>query len=97
MKSRWFVHAQHGYMLRAPSGTPGYDFVVTSVCQNAREIEDSADEWKRHKSRLRVNGGCGAVALSEDRTDDRNPAFAAIDGRKVPTHIRQDFLAAVAP
>ena len=89
----WFLHPRHGYMLRAGTGT--WQTVVTALCQDTRETEESASAWEAHKLRLHVNGGCGAVAVHELRIGDHNPEFAPVQERDVPEHIRAEFLAYV--
>ena len=89
--NRWFLHPQHGFMLRYPSN-PGWEMVVTALCLDTREIEEDAARWEAHKSRLYVNAGCGAIAADEMRVGDHNPAFVPVDEGSVPEHIREDFL-----
>jgi hypothetical protein len=88
----WFLHEDHGYMLRGPV-TDGYQMVVTALILNARAIEEDQGTWERHKSRLHVNAGCGAVAADLMRPEDHNPDFKPIDATRVPTHIRHEFVA----
>lgn len=92
MDDRWFLHSEHGYMLRHPYH-PGYDIVVTALCLNTREFEDDPALWENHKLRLHVNAGCGAVIADEMRVRDHNPAFKRIRPEEVPTHILREFLA----
>ena len=88
--ARWYYHPAHGYMLRVPTA-PNWELCVTALCAETAEIEQTREAWEAHKRRLRVNGGCGAIAVDEYRAGDRNPDFAPIDGRRVPAHIRRDF------
>ena len=91
---KWYKHPTHGFMLRAPAlGYPGYDMVVTALCQNTLAVEMVEDLWAAHKSRLRVNAGCGALAVDMYLAHDRNPEFRP--ARKVPPWIVADFKAAL--
>lgn len=85
---KWYCHPQHGYMLREGR------YIVTSLCQNTLEIENDRKRWEAHKSRLHVNGGCGAIAV-EEAPPVINSEFVPINWRKVPPHIREDFANAI--
>ncbi len=87
---RWYCHPSHGFMLRRDDGS-GLETVVTSLCIATYDVETDRAVWERHKLRLRVNGGCGAVAVDHYKRGDRNPAFVRVDGRKVPPWIRREF------
>lgn len=88
----WYLHEDHGYMLRGPADG-GYQTVVTALCLNTRAIEEDQGTWERHKSRLYVNAGCGAVAADLMCVGDHNPDFKPIDATRVPAHIRHEFVA----
>ena len=94
MTNRWFLHPKHGYMLRTDLGD-GYDWVVTALCNESREVEEDKAMWERHKSRLHVNAGSGAVCADSLRAQDHNPEFLSIEEGAVPEHIREEFLAYV--
>jgi hypothetical protein len=88
----WFLHEDHGYMLRGPV-IYGWQMVVTALCCNTREDEDDPALWEAHKSRLHVNAGSGAIAADLMRPEDHNPDFKPIDATRVPAHIRHEFVA----
>ncbi len=88
--SKWFKHPRHGYMLRGPAES-GWQTVVTALTLNAVNLQDDAALWKAYKSRLHVNGGCGAVAVDDMRVGDHNPEFAPIKATQVPEFLRQEF------
>jgi hypothetical protein len=92
---RWFKHEKHGYMLRRPDPVYHFDFVVTALCLNTAEEEEDKEKWERHKSRLRVNGGCGAVCVDQMHHRDHNSLFERIPRENVPAHILEDFEAAL--
>lgn len=87
----WYRHPQHGYMLRGPAHD-GWQVVVTALVLDALEYEDDYDAWEAHKGRLRVNGGCGAIAADAMQEGDHNPAFRKISVARVPAWIVDDFL-----
>lgn len=88
----WYVHPQHGYMLRENT-INGWQIVVTALCLDTKEFQEDSVSWEKHKSRLYVNGGCGAIVAEEMRIGDHNPAFVPIEESMVPAHIRSEFLA----
>jgi hypothetical protein len=90
-KATWYRHSRHGYMLRGPIDSDGWQIVVTALCTDMRETEESRELWEAHKSRLRVNGGCGAIAVDGIRANDHNPEFRRIRPASVPAHIVSDF------
>ena len=90
MKEKWFRHPQHGYMLRYDDGTG--DTVVTSLVSDSLEMENDLETWKAHKHRLKVNAGCGFLAVDWMEPHDHNPDFAEIDKNDVPVWIIRDFL-----
>lgn len=87
----WFLHPTHGYMLRGPDYGDGYQTVVTALMLEVRDLQDDPKKWEAHKSRLRVNAGCGAIAADSMQVGDHNPAFVPVKATKVPAHIRQEF------
>lgn len=95
MKSpQWFRHAQHGFMLRTDAGQfdgHEYEHVVTGLTANDADVQADPAAWERHKSRLHVNAGCGAVSYELMRKGDRNPAFVPVAADTVPPHIVRDF------
>lgn len=83
---RWYRHPEHGYMLRHG------DAVVTALCLGMAETEADRATWERHKHRLHVNGGCGALAVEYMPADvPHNPAFRPVKVDTVPTWIRDEF------
>lgn len=90
-REHWYKHKDHGFMLRQDTGA-GWQIVVTSLCLHTAEVESDPLLWEAHKRRLRVNGGCGALAVDFMATGEHNPAFKPC--RKVPAHIRADFIRA---
>lgn len=93
-RREWRKHPQHGYMLRCYF-EQGWCMVVTALCQNTAETEEDPKAWEAHKSRLHVNGGCGAIAAEQMQEGNINPAFVLINESDVPQHIQKDFWAAV--
>lgn len=90
---RWYFHTDHGFMLRIQDRDyPTHDVVVTALMQHTAELERDPATWEAHKSRLYVNGGCGAVCVDQLRRGDHNPAFTPCDAAEVPSHIRTEFL-----
>ena len=87
----WFLHPDHGYMLRGPDYGDGWQTVVTSLVNNNIENENDPALWQNHVNRLHVNAGCGAVAADGMRVGDHNPEFKPISIRKVPNHIIEAF------
>lgn len=90
MRDMWFLHPDHGHMLRRVD-SDGWAVVVTSLVQNNADVEADRALWLAYKHRLRVNAGCGALAVDMHRMSDRNPAFVRISKRAVPAWIRKDF------
>lgn len=90
-KTGWFLHKDHGYMYRGPVHE-GWQAVVTALVLNAREVEENAFAWESHKSRLHVNGGCGAIAADAMQVGDHNPDFRPVATARVPPWIRTDFI-----
>ena len=92
----WRKHPMHGYMLRGIPyyyGRAGefYCTVVTALCQNTTEIEESKELWEAHKSRLHVNAGSGAIIADEILEWNVNPEFKIIRVDDVPKHIYTEF------
>jgi len=90
-KTGWFLHPQHGYMLRGPVHD-GWQSVVTALCLNTREVEENEALWEAHKSRLYVNAGSGAIAADGMQVGDHNPAYRPIAESRVPAWIVKDFI-----
>lgn len=86
----WYLHEDHGYMLRGPADG-GYQMVVTALCLNTRETEADPVLWEAHKSRLHVNAGSGAIAADLMRVGDHNPDFKPVPAGGVPAHIVREF------
>lgn len=86
LNMQWYKHPVDGYMLRHDNT------VVTSLCLNNLETESDPVLWEKHKSRLHVNGGCGAIAADEMLdTAGRNPEYVPVQESEVPAHIVKEF------
>lgn len=83
MKNKWFLHSQHGYALVSDNQ------IITGLVADNIEVQDSQALWEKHKSRLHVNAGCGAVCGEEFRGLNEN--WKKISQNKVPIHIQKDF------
>ena len=83
MKNKWFLHSQHGYALVADNQ------IVTGLIAENVEVQNSQDLWQKHKSRLHVNAGCGAICGEEFHSLNDN--WKKIPRSKVPVHIQKDF------
>ncbi len=94
IRKLWYFHPTHGYMLRARMHG-GNDLVVMALCSEMATTERDRDAWERHKSRLHVNAGSGAIVAEAMQPNDRNPEFRPVDGRTVPAWIRADFAEAI--
>lgn len=90
-KIEWRLHPEHGYMLLGPV-YEGWRTCVTSLCLHTRETERNQAAWEAHKSRLRVNGGCGAVAVDAMEVGNVNPAFRRVAQSRVPVWIVEEFV-----
>lgn len=93
-RDEWRKHPEYGYMLRRfYSHDSDYVSVVTALCLNMAETESVQKDWEAHKSRLHVNGGCGAIAQDMMRIKDINPDFVIVNVSSVPIWIQADFTA----
>lgn len=90
--AKWYLHRDHGYMLRGPVDKQGYQAVICAVCMSTRREQKDKTLWEAHKLRLYVNAGCNAVCADLMRAGDHNPAFKRVSPSRVPEWIKTDFV-----